>query len=86
MTKEAELVRIMREVAASSTATETAKILYKYSERPIDQFDFVRAFKLAFPEIPIPVLKEASLWVCPPGEGMSNEELNHLLAEWLGPS
>jgi len=77
-----DLVRAM--LSEQTSGTDAINRLVELSGRAIDQFEMIRLFKLAFPEIPLRILIEASASRLIVGDsGIGDDDLNVLLDPWL---
>ncbi|MCK6525256.1 hypothetical protein L6R49_27945 [Myxococcota bacterium] len=73
----------MRGRATDAPATDVARALQDLLPRAATQTDIVFSFKLAFPDIPLLRLVEASVWSGVCEGGLSDEEFNAALGPWI---
>jgi len=82
-----EIAEALRREAKSLTPIELVDLFVRLKGSDITQFSMIKHFKAAFPEIPLPVLKEASASnrvVRVVGRaGINDAELTELLGPWF---
>ena len=74
----------LRDQQRSLRASQLANLLEEMLGQPLDQGIFIFKFKEAFPEIPLRRLTEASGWSRLCVGGFDDNDLDRMLAPWLG--
>lgn len=79
----ADIVNAMR-FESASIPTDAINRLIELSGGYIDQFEMIKIFKEAFPNIPLRILTEASSSRIIIGDGgVDDDELNRLMGPWF---
>ena len=84
MNKE-EITAALRVKGLTATPVETARYLDELMLGKLSDFTLIVFFKLAFPDIPLRILRETEGWngVVKKGGGMSDSDFNELLRPWI---
>jgi hypothetical protein len=80
-----EVVAVLRAGHRRLTAVELAELLGRLTGGKLSQGTLVTYFKRAFPDIPLRVLLDAGGWHRVSGGGLTNEDFDTVLRQWLGP-
>lgn len=78
-----EIIAALR-ASRPRSAVELAELLDRLTNGGLSAGTMITFFKRAFPEIPLRVCLEAAGWKRLGGKGLSDEEFNEFLGEWIG--
>jgi len=80
---EDDIIAALRQLAGEEPVAIANKLNH-LTDGGLTQFTLVSYFKRAFPEIPLRTLIEAGAWQRVSDGGVSDEEFNTLLRQWVG--
>lgn len=78
-----EIIDRLREASSSLRAAQLAGLLEELTAGGLSQGSLITYFKRAFPKIPLRVLIEAGAWARVSDGGLTDDEFDDLLGEWL---
>jgi hypothetical protein len=78
-----DIVDALRSAEGVMTPIELAELLDELTEGGLSEGMLVKYFKLAFPAIPLRVMRDACRWKRVSGGGLTDEAFNELLRPWL---
>ena len=87
MISDNEIITILCAAAKKNSPVQVAELLDELADCGLTQGSLITYFKRAFPETPLRLLIDLGDWQRVGGLGkISNEEVNALLAPWMGNS